>query len=116
MLADVPQSDEGVASSLAAYSVDEGITRLGGLMVSAGFLLFSLGLAVRGGLYKTTGLLIALVSLVALGSLIAGISSPDFLKSGIAISRACYFPWTIWSVGLGVSLLSSRECAAQRCQ
>ena len=106
MLADVPQSDEGVASSLAAYSVDGlGITRMGGLLVSAGFLFLSLGLAVKGGLYKTTGLLIALVSLVAFVSLIAGISSPDFLKSGIAISRACYFPWTIWSVGLGVSLL-----------
>ena len=100
-----PESNEAITSSLSAYAVDAGITLLGSLVVSTGFFLFSLGVSARGGLYATTGLVIALVSLVSLASISIAIGSPDFTKTGIMISRICYFPWVLWSVGLGVSLL-----------
>ena len=105
VLAGVQQSPEAIAAATPIHEVDAGVTLMGRLVVSVGFLLFSLGLTSRGGLYKTTGFLVAIVSLVSLISVIFGVSSPDNLDTATAISRACYFPWVIWSVWLGVGLL-----------
>ena len=105
VLAGVQQSPEAIAAATPIYEVDAGVTLMGRLVVSVGFLLFSLGLTSRGGLYKTTGFVVAIVALVSLLSLIFGVSSPDNLDNATAISRACYFPWVIWSVWLGVGLL-----------
>ena len=91
--------------ALSAQAVDSGVTLLGGLAVSLGFFLFSLGLMSKGGLYKTTGLVVAIISLVSLVSLIFGINAPSHLDTAVRISRFCYFPWVIWNIWLGVGLL-----------
>ena len=96
---------DSMSVALAAYEVDTGLTLLGGVVVSAGFFLFSLGLVCKGGLHKTVGFVVAVVSVVAFASLVFGINSPGNLDTAVRISRLCYFPWVIWSVWLGVGLL-----------
>jgi hypothetical protein len=99
------QSPAAMSVALSAYTADAGITLAGSLLVSVGFILYSLGVSARGGLYKSTGLLVTLISLVALVSVIVAIISPENQADAIRIARMCYFPWVIWSVGLGVALL-----------
>ena len=105
-LADVsPESINDLALGGNSASIVAGTTYAGGLAVSVGFLLFSLGVSTRGGLYRSTGLIIAAISLIALAGFLASIFTPDNPEAGIAIARLCYFPWVIWAAGLGVGML-----------
>ena len=99
------QSPESIGGAASVYAVGSGVTLIGGLVVAMGFVLMSLGLTSKGGWYKIAGLVVAVVSLVALISLVVGISSPGNLGTGVTIARYCYVPWVIWSVMLGADLL-----------
>ena len=103
-LADTDPND--ISSGLATYAVDSGVTHVGGIAVSIGFLLLGLGSRAKGGAHRPIGLVIAAISAISLVSLFVGIMIPDdYLVIAVRISRACYFPWVAWAVWLGVGML-----------
>ncbi len=100
---------ESVQSAVAVYTAETSIALLASLAVAFGFLLFSLGLASSGACRPVGAWIAAAVSLIALLSLIMGISDPSRLSSMIQVSRLCYSVWAIWTVSLGVGLLRRRK-------
>ena len=96
---------ESVQSAVAVYTAETSIALLASLAIAFGFLLFSLGLASCGACNRVGAGIVAAVSLVALLSLIIGISDPSRLSDMIQVSRLCYFVWAMWSVSLGVGLV-----------
>lgn len=98
-----------VQSAVAVYTAETSIALLASLAIAFGFLLFSLGLAGCGACNRVGAWIVAAVSLIALLSLVIGISDPSRLSDMIQISRLCYVVWAIWSVSLGVNLLRRRE-------
>ncbi|MDE2816668.1 MAG: hypothetical protein OXM03_11475 [Chloroflexota bacterium] len=98
-----------VQSAVAVYTAETSIALLASLAIAFGFLLFSLGLAGCGACNRVGAWIVAAVSLIALLSLIIGISDPSRLSDMIQVSRLCYFVWAIWTVSLGVGLLRRKE-------
>lgn len=97
-----------VQSAVAVYTAETSIALLASLAIAFGFLLFSLGLASCDACNRVGAWIAAAFSLVALLSLIIGISDPSRLSDMIQVSRLCYFIWAIWTVSLGVGLLKRR--------
>ena len=98
-----------VQSAVAVFRAETSIALLASLVAAFGFLFFSLGLASCGACNRVGAGIVAAVSLVAVLSLIMGISDPSRLSTMIQVSRLCYFVWAMWSVSLGVGLLRRRE-------
>ena len=111
MLADTEPSAAGIAGAEAIYAIDAGMTTIGALVVSLGFVLMSIGLIQRGGAYKTTGIIIAVISAVAFVAVTFGVAAPSYEVTARVISRACYFPWTIWSIWLGLQFFKEPQKA-----
>ena len=105
---EVPQSLQAAA---AVYSVESSIALMSSLIAASGFLIFSLGLAIRGDFNKIAALVVAAVSVVAAVCLIIGMSDSGQLKDMLLVARICYFFWVVWMVLVGVELLS-RSAAA----
>ena len=103
---------ESVQSAAAVYKAETSIALLSILAVAFGFLLFSLGLSTSDECNSVGAWIIAAVSIVALASLIIGISYPSQLSSMIQISRLCYFVWAVWSLTLGIGLLKRSNFAS----
>lgn len=97
--------EQALQRAMSAYIVDSGVTLIGGLIVAAGFIAFSLGLAAKfpPGFNKTATLVITAVSVLAFIAFIIGLTGPS--PTMIQVARACYFPWVAWSVMLGVGFL-----------
>ena len=102
-------SEGALETSIAIYKVDRGITLISGMGVATGFLAFNLGMAAMfpPGPLRIGAVLIAAVSLFALITLIIGHTTQD--ETFISLSRACYFPWVIWSIVLGVKFFEGGE-------
>ena len=103
------ESERALETAIAIYRVDSGITMISSIAVATGFLAFNLGMAALfpSGPLRMGAVVIAVVSLVALIALITGHTVPD--ETMITLSRACYFPWVIWSVVLGVKFFEGGE-------
>ena len=103
------ESEMQVATAL--FQVDLGITIVSFMAVALGFLAFSLDVSTMSprGFHKVAALVIAAVSAICLAALIIGQvgSNADM----ITLARACYLPWTVWSVMLGVAFLQDGELA-----
>ena len=99
-----PQALQAVAP---VYSVESGIALTSSLAASLGFLVLSLGLYTRGDFNKNAALVVAVASIVALVSLIIGISDTGLLGGTLLIARICYIVWVLWMIMLGVSLLKT---------
>ena len=99
------ESDLALQQAIAVYRVDSGLTFISSVVVAAGFLAFSLGVAATypRGFGRTAALAISAVSTIALIAFIIGQTgpSPDMIR----VARACYFPWVAWIASLGVRYL-----------
>ncbi len=96
------------------YMVKVGIQLISGLAVSAGFVLFGLGMAYKEGANKIAPLVIAAVSLVAVICYAIGIGGSGQLDFMMRISRGIYIFWVVWAVMLGVGMLRSGGGASAR--
>ena len=94
-----------VDDMVPVYTVDSAITLMSSIVVSFGFLVFNLALSTRDDFNKVGALVIAAISVVALVGFIIAASMPEQRETATTIGRACYFPWVIWSVMLGLNLL-----------
>ena len=109
------QTDLASASEMQAaealFQADLGITIVCGMAVAGGFVAFSLGVATMSprGPHKVAALVIAAVSLLCLAALVIGHAGQD--ATMISVARACYVPWTIWTVALGIAFLRGSELA-----
>ena len=92
-------------SATVVFRVEFGISLITSLAVAFGFLLYSLGLAIRDEFNRIAAGIIAVVSVIALVSQIIGVSVTPLLQTMIQINRFCFVSWAIWSVSLGVGLL-----------
>lgn len=102
-------SEQAIQTAIAIYKVDSGLTVMSGIAVASGFLTFNLGMAAMfpsGGL-RIGAVVIAAVSLVALIALIIGQTTQN--ETMFMVSRACYFPWVVWSIVLGVKFFEGGE-------
>ena len=102
-------SEGALETAIAIYKVDRGITLISGMGVATGFLAFNLGMAAMfpSGPLRIGAVVIAAVSLFALIALIIGHTAQD--ENFITLSRACYFPWVVWSIVLGVKFFEGGE-------
>lgn len=98
-------AEQALQQAIAVYKADSGVTIISSMAVAAGILAFSLGLSALypPGFHKIAALVIAAVSILALVALIIGHIGPN--PDMILVSRACYFPWVVWIVFLGVGFL-----------
>lgn len=94
-----------IQQAIPLHKVDSGVTIISGMMVSAGFIAFSLGLSAiyPPGFGKIAARVITAVSVLALIAFIIGHTGPS--QTMVSVARACYFPWVLWSVYLGVGFL-----------
>lgn len=97
--------EQALQRAMSVYIVDSGVTIISGMIVAAGFIAFSLGLAALSspGFGRVAAVVITAVSVVALIAFIIGHIGGN--SSMITVARACYFPWVAWSVLLGVNSL-----------
>jgi len=97
--------EQELQRAMSVYIVDSGVTIISSMVVSVGFIAFSLGLSAiyPPGFNKTAALVITAVSVLALIAFIIGHTGTN--ASMITVARACYFPWVAWSVILGVNSL-----------
>ena len=102
-------SEGAVETAIAIYKVDSGITLMSSMAVATGFLTFNLGLAAMfpSGAHRIGAVVIAAVSLFALIAVIIGHTGQS--ETMITLARACYFPWVVWSVVLGVKFFEGGE-------
>ena len=101
------QNPQALQATVPVYSVKAGITLVSGLAVALGFLAFSLALSTRDDFNRIAAWIVAVASIIALVSLIIGISDSSQVETTMLIVRICYIPWVIWSVMLGVNLLKA---------
>ena len=96
------ESEQALERAISIYDVYSGITIISSMGVATGFLAFNLGMAAMfpSGPLRIGAVVIAGVSLVALIALIIGHIAQD--ETMLTVSRACYFPWVVWSIVLGV--------------
>jgi hypothetical protein len=92
-------------SAAAVFRVEFGMSLISGLAVALGFLLFSIGLALRSEFNRVAAVVIAMVSIVALVSQVIGISDASRFSTAILITRLCFVVWAIWSISLGTGML-----------
>ncbi len=103
-------SEVSVSAMLSVYSVQSGITLVSGLAVSLGFAFFALGVGGSGMYNLLAARVIAVVSLVAFVFFIVAISTTgDSRETSLLVARICYFPWVIWTVGLGAVYFLNKE-------
>ncbi len=98
------QNPQSVGVSVAVYAVGSALTLVSGLAIALGFLLLGLALSTRDEFNTIGAFLAAVVSAVALVSLVLGISSSSLLDNMLTVARVCYFGWVLWAVSLGVVL------------
>lgn len=97
--------EEAFQQAITIYRADSGLTIISSIIVSAGFIAFSLGLAAiyPPGFLKIAAWVITAVSTVALAAFIMGHTGSN--QDMVTVARACYLPWVIWLAMLGVRFL-----------
>ena len=99
--------EEAFQQAIAIYRVDSGLTLISSATVSVGFLTFSLGYSAMHppGFSKIAALVITAISILALVAIIMGYIGSN--QAMITVAQACYLPWVIWLVILGVRFLKN---------
>ena len=104
-------SEQMLSYAIPIQKTDTGITLISGVVIAIGILALSSGLSARESVvfHKITSLVISVVSIIFVAAAITGYVASN--ESFITLGRACYFPWTIWGVMLGVRHLKSQAVA-----
>ena len=106
VLAHADLEEAGVlAVMLPVYEIESGITLISAMGVSLGILTFSLALSTRDDFNRIASLIVSVVSVISLVCFIVAAVVPDQTDVMIGIGRIGYFPWVVWAVMAGVSLV-----------
>lgn len=105
-------SEQALEAAVPVLQVGDGISLISGMAVSLGLIAFSLSVATResAGFHRMSAAAITVVSAISLAALIIGHSAGS--EAMIAVGRACYFPWVIWTGILGTRYLMAASPSA----
>ena len=100
-------SERALEAAIPVLQASDGISLISGMAVSLGLIAFSLSISAREtrGVHRTSALVITVVSTISLAALIIGHGAGS--QAMVALGRACYFPWVIWTAILGVRFLKA---------
>lgn len=84
-------------------------TLIGGMAVSAGFLVFSLSMPAASNLDAWLNRLVGVLSAISLASFYWAAAEGGDLNQGLALARSLYVIWVTWLVYQGVRLMKSES-------